>query len=168
MGEIPDAAPVDRRELVSSHGTPCRMRITSRSTVPTGIRGDPEEHCMTTLTAQQAIDAAHEVAATLAKDAPERDRANADPHAEVQLLHDAALPAILLPREVGGGSRRCLGRAHQHVAALRAVVNDVALEVTSKIFAVTGARATGNTVGMDRFWRNVRTHTPRPDRLQAA
>jgi alkylation response protein AidB-like acyl-CoA dehydrogenase len=57
---------------------------------------------MTTLTAVQAIDAAREVAVTLAKDALERDRANADPHAEVQLLRDAALPAILLPREVGG------------------------------------------------------------------
>jgi alkylation response protein AidB-like acyl-CoA dehydrogenase len=57
---------------------------------------------MTTLTAQQAIEAARTVAATLAKDAVERDRANAEPHAEVQLLRDAALPAILLPREVGG------------------------------------------------------------------
>ena len=57
---------------------------------------------MTTLTAQQAIDAARAVADTSAKDAVERDRANAEPRAEVQLLRDAALPAILLPREVGG------------------------------------------------------------------
>ncbi|GAA3109367.1 monooxygenase [Pseudonocardia yunnanensis] len=57
---------------------------------------------MSSLTAQQAIEAARAVAATLAKDAVERDRANAKPHAEVQLLRDAALPAILLPREVGG------------------------------------------------------------------
>ena len=27
------------------------------------------------------------------------------------------------------------------------------------IFEVTGARATSNAVGLDRFWRNVRTHT---------
>jgi alkylation response protein AidB-like acyl-CoA dehydrogenase len=57
---------------------------------------------MTTLTAEQAIDAARDVAATLMKDAVERDRANADPHTEVQLLRDAALPAILLRREIGG------------------------------------------------------------------
>ncbi|WP_208511497.1 hypothetical protein [Variovorax paradoxus] len=34
-----------------------------------------------------------------------------------------------------------------------------ALEVTSKIFEVTGARSTDNALGLDRFWRNVRTHT---------
>ena len=39
------------------------------------------------------------------------------------------------------------------------VATDVALDVTNTIFEVTGARATNNTVGLDRFWRNVRTHT---------
>jgi alkylation response protein AidB-like acyl-CoA dehydrogenase len=51
------------------------------------------------------------------------------------------------------------GELAEHVAALKAVATDVALDVTNTIFEVTGARATNNTVGLDRFWRNVRTHT---------
>lgn len=34
-----------------------------------------------------------------------------------------------------------------------------ALEITSKIFEVMGARATAAKFGFDRFWRNVRVHT---------
>lgn len=34
-----------------------------------------------------------------------------------------------------------------------------ALEVTSKIFELMGARATSGRYGFDRFWRNIRTHT---------
>lgn len=45
------------------------------------------------------------------------------------------------------------------VAAVKARATDVALEVTSRIFEVTGARATASALGLDRFWRNVRTHT---------
>jgi alkylation response protein AidB-like acyl-CoA dehydrogenase len=51
------------------------------------------------------------------------------------------------------------GELAEHVAALKVVATDVALDVTNTIFEVTGARATGNAVGLDRFWRNVRTHT---------
>jgi alkylation response protein AidB-like acyl-CoA dehydrogenase len=35
----------------------------------------------------------------------------------------------------------------------------VALEVTSRIFDLMGARATSAQYGFDRFWRNIRTHT---------
>lgn len=35
----------------------------------------------------------------------------------------------------------------------------VALEVTSRIFDLMGARSTSARYGFDRFWRNVRTHT---------
>ena len=35
----------------------------------------------------------------------------------------------------------------------------VALEVTSRIFDLMGARATSARYGFDRFWRNIRTHT---------
>jgi alkylation response protein AidB-like acyl-CoA dehydrogenase len=35
----------------------------------------------------------------------------------------------------------------------------VALEVTSRIFDLMGARATSARFGFDRFWRNIRTHT---------
>lgn len=34
-----------------------------------------------------------------------------------------------------------------------------ALQVTAQIFEMVGARATANRNGLDRFWRNVRTHT---------
>ena len=45
------------------------------------------------------------------------------------------------------------------VAAVKARATDVALEITSGIFEGLGARATASTLGFDRFWRNVRTHT---------
>lgn len=35
----------------------------------------------------------------------------------------------------------------------------VALDVTSRIFDLMGARATAGRYGFDRFWRNIRTHT---------
>ncbi|HWN36667.1 MAG TPA: acyl-CoA dehydrogenase family protein, partial [Pseudonocardia sp.] len=51
------------------------------------------------------------------------------------------------------------GELAELVAALKVVSTEVALQVTSTVFEVTGARATSNAVGLDRFWRNVRTHT---------
>ncbi|MEU0354853.1 acyl-CoA dehydrogenase family protein [Streptomyces cyaneofuscatus] len=69
--------------------------------------------------------------------------------AEGQKLHDA-------PDEV---TERTRGEFEVRVAAVKARATDVALEVTSRIFEVTGARATASAEGLDRFWRNVRTHT---------
>ncbi|MFZ4268878.1 acyl-CoA dehydrogenase family protein [Streptomyces arboris] len=69
--------------------------------------------------------------------------------AEGQKLHDA-------PDEVTERSR---GEFEVRVAAAKARATDVALEVTSRIFEVTGARATASAEGLDRFWRNIRTHT---------
>ena len=51
------------------------------------------------------------------------------------------------------------GELAVEVAALKVVATDLALKVTSTVYEVTGARATSNRVGLDRFWRNVRTHT---------
>lgn len=51
------------------------------------------------------------------------------------------------------------GTIAERVAALKVVSTDVALDVTSKIFELTGARSTASRYGFDRFWRNVRTHT---------
>jgi len=51
------------------------------------------------------------------------------------------------------------GELAVRVAALKVVSTDTALDVTSKIFEVTGARSTANSYGFDRFWRNIRTHT---------
>ncbi|MFI1781615.1 acyl-CoA dehydrogenase family protein [Streptomyces rubiginosohelvolus] len=69
--------------------------------------------------------------------------------AEGQKLHDA-------PDGVTEQSRAAF---EVRVAAAKARATDVALEVTSRIFEVTGARATASAEGLDRFWRNVRTHT---------
>ena len=51
------------------------------------------------------------------------------------------------------------GELAEQVAALKVVSSDLAVEATSAVFEVTGARASSNRVGLDRFWRNARTHT---------
>ncbi|KAL8671534.1 MAG: hypothetical protein Q9168_003961 [Polycauliona sp. 1 TL-2023] len=51
------------------------------------------------------------------------------------------------------------GDVAEWVASTKIVATDTALRVTAGVFEVTGARATGQGVGMDRFWRDVRTHT---------
>ncbi len=43
--------------------------------------------------------------------------------------------------------------------AVRAFVTRVGLEVTPRIYEVTGARSTANAYGLDRFWRDIRIHT---------
>ncbi|MBB6444265.1 acyl-CoA dehydrogenase family protein [Bacillus benzoevorans] len=45
------------------------------------------------------------------------------------------------------------------VAAAKVITAKTALEVTSRVFEVMGARATAGKYRFDRFWRNVRTHT---------
>ncbi|MDQ0093255.1 acyl-CoA dehydrogenase family protein [Paeniglutamicibacter psychrophenolicus] len=45
------------------------------------------------------------------------------------------------------------------IAELKVVATEVALEVANRIDEVTGASSTGNDVGLDLFWRNVRTHS---------
>ncbi|WP_319018903.1 acyl-CoA dehydrogenase family protein [Microbispora sitophila] len=54
---------------------------------------------------------------------------------------------------------RLRGEHEVWVAAAKARATDVALEVTSRVFEATGARSTASRYGLDRFWRNVRTHT---------
>ena len=44
-------------------------------------------------------------------------------------------------------------------AAANVFAGDTALDVTTRIFEVMGARSATKTQGFDRFWRNVRTHT---------
>jgi len=51
------------------------------------------------------------------------------------------------------------GELAEEIAALKVVSSDLAIEATSAIYEVTGARASANKYGFDRFWRNVRTHT---------
>jgi len=51
------------------------------------------------------------------------------------------------------------GRIEVEIAALKVASTRTALEVTSRVFEVAGASATANRVGLDLFWRNVRTYT---------
>jgi alkylation response protein AidB-like acyl-CoA dehydrogenase len=51
------------------------------------------------------------------------------------------------------------GEAAVVIAAAKQVAIDVGLEVGTKVFEVTGARATASSVGLDIFWRNIRTHS---------
>ena len=51
------------------------------------------------------------------------------------------------------------GEAAIAVASANALAGRVALEVTSEVFEVMGARSAVRPLGLDRFWRNVRIHT---------
>lgn len=51
------------------------------------------------------------------------------------------------------------GEVAEWVASVKVVTTDTGLRVANGVFEVTGARATGLKVGLDRFWRDLRTHT---------
>ncbi|KAL6709745.1 hypothetical protein ACN47E_001174 [Coniothyrium glycines] len=51
------------------------------------------------------------------------------------------------------------GEFAEWVASVKVVTTDTGLRVTNGVFEVTGAKATGQKVGLDRFWRDIRTHT---------
>jgi alkylation response protein AidB-like acyl-CoA dehydrogenase len=71
---------------------------------------------------------------------------------------DAELAALLhAPREALTAEAR--GRVAVRIAAAKQVAADAALDTANRVFEVTGARATANTVGLDIFWRNIRTHS---------
>jgi alkylation response protein AidB-like acyl-CoA dehydrogenase len=78
--------------------------------------------------------------------------------------------SLALARAVGDRQQEALDRGEALTADERAAVavetfkskvhaTRTALELTSKIFEVTGARATASKYGFDLYWRNVRTHT---------
>ncbi|MCS5715535.1 acyl-CoA dehydrogenase family protein [Herbiconiux sp. CPCC 205716] len=51
------------------------------------------------------------------------------------------------------------GEVAVEIAAAKVVSTTTVLDVTSRLFELTGARATGESYGFDRFWRNARTIT---------
>jgi alkylation response protein AidB-like acyl-CoA dehydrogenase len=59
-------------------------------------------------------------------------------------------------RKIGDRER---GEVAEWVASAKIVTTDTSLRVTAGVFEVTGARSTGKKVGLDRFWRDVRTHS---------
>ncbi|WP_367127756.1 acyl-CoA dehydrogenase family protein [Saccharothrix sp. HUAS TT1] len=60
------------------------------------------------------------------------------------------------PDEVTARER---GEAAVVIAAAKQRAVDTGLEIGTRIFEVTGARATAASVGLDLFWRNLRTHS---------
>ncbi|MFI0902054.1 acyl-CoA dehydrogenase family protein [Streptomyces sioyaensis] len=78
----------------------------------------------------------------------------------VEALADAvAAEGQRLHRDPDAVTEQTRGEFEVRVAAVKARATDVALEVSNRIFEVTGARSTSHAEGLDRFWRNVRTHT---------
>ncbi|TIH39887.1 monooxygenase [Subtercola vilae] len=70
----------------------------------------------------------------------------------------AEISAVLhAPRETLTERRR--GEIAVLIAAAKLRIAEDGLEATTKVFELTGARASSNTVGLDIFWRNLRTHT---------
>jgi alkylation response protein AidB-like acyl-CoA dehydrogenase len=51
------------------------------------------------------------------------------------------------------------GKCALDVAASKVIATRTGLEITSRMFEVMGARATAGAARIDRFWRNLRTHT---------
>ncbi|MEF9901942.1 acyl-CoA dehydrogenase family protein [Streptomyces sp. P9-A2] len=69
--------------------------------------------------------------------------------AEGQRLHD----------DPDAVTEQARGDFEVRVAAVKARATDTALEIASRVFEVTGARSTTTAEGLDRFWRDIRTHT---------
>lgn len=69
--------------------------------------------------------------------------------AQITELHKD--PAALTPEQRGDVAVR--------IAAAKQRAVDVGLDIGTKIFEVTGARASANKYGFDIFWRNIRTHS---------
>ncbi len=45
------------------------------------------------------------------------------------------------------------------ISAAKILSTEVGLEVTSRVFELTSARATDRSLGLDRYWRDLRTHS---------
>jgi alkylation response protein AidB-like acyl-CoA dehydrogenase len=56
-------------------------------------------------------------------------------------------------------SARQRGECSLAVASAKVSTTEVGLEVTTRMFDVMGTRATSGKARLDRFWRNLRTHT---------
>ena len=71
---------------------------------------------------------------------------------------DAEISEILHDERENLTERR-RGEIAVRVAAAKLRIIDDGLDVATKIFELTGARATASSVGLDIYWRNLRTHS---------
>ncbi|AUX30898.1 acyl-CoA dehydrogenase family protein [Sorangium cellulosum] len=77
-----------------------------------------------------------------------------------RLLADRAAAAFQAAWEQGDRlSPEQRGGCAIAVAAAKVATSRAGLEITNGMFEVMGASATAASAGMDRFWRNLRTHT---------
>ncbi len=79
--------------------------------------------------------------------------------ASAALADSAALTvqqALAKGRDVTARER---GEAAAEAYAAKVHATHVALDITARVFELTGARSTAEKYRFDRFWRNVRTHT---------
>ena len=56
-------------------------------------------------------------------------------------------------------TERRRGEIAVQIAAAKLRIVEDGLEAATKVFELTGARASANSVGLDIFWRNLRTHS---------
>ncbi|WP_327046228.1 acyl-CoA dehydrogenase family protein [Microbispora sp. NBC_01189] len=75
------------------------------------------------------------------------------------LADEVAREGLWFHRNPDEVTPRLRGEHEVRVAAVKARATEVALEITNGVFEATGARSTASRYGLDRFWRNVRTHT---------
>jgi len=51
------------------------------------------------------------------------------------------------------------GRIEIEIAKLKVVATEVGIEVANRIFEITGSSSAKSSIGLDLFWRNIRTHS---------
>jgi alkylation response protein AidB-like acyl-CoA dehydrogenase len=77
-----------------------------------------------------------------------------------QALADIAAESLQRGWESGDAiTENQRGKCAIDVAASKVVTTRAGLEITSRMFEVMGARAAAGPARIDRFWRNLRTHT---------
>lgn len=75
-------------------------------------------------------------------------------------LADNAAAAVQAGLAKGHGvTARERGEAAAEAYVAKVHSTNVSLDITSRVFELTGARSTADKYRFDRFWRNVRTHT---------
>lgn len=82
------------------------------------------------------------------------------------LVRPAAVLAAEAARQVDAAFREGAALGAQQrgetaiaVAEAKVLAHRAAVEVSSQMFELTGARSTSSRLGLDRFWRNARVHT---------
>ncbi|MDM9624796.1 acyl-CoA dehydrogenase family protein [Rhizobium sp. S152] len=75
-------------------------------------------------------------------------------------LADRAAAAVQAALSRGAeATARERGEAAAEAYAAKVHATNVSLDITSRVFELTGARSTAEPYRFDRYWRNVRTHT---------